>query len=287
MSKIVRIIGFIILLILMNSLSFSEKKFMLYGFRIGQTVDTVTNELGVTKDIMNLEDGFTIYIYKFKGYNVYFESDVKRPDLIWSIQIQGYSNSQYYGLDDINLGDDIEEAIKTLGEPDSVQKAIDEITKKEVEGVSYYDYYKSGNFSFETLSNKITSIKLVFNGPVEKEDPDKAVKNFLSAIKDKNYYQIASFFSPESKIYWGQKEYSFNTSILEKLMKNSEISNIIFDTENGVACIDEKDIVQPEFRLVADAASGPVYKIEKNYNRFEIFIVQSFSGWVISELEKR
>jgi hypothetical protein len=274
----------ILLIFIQNA--YSEMKFTLYGFKIGQNINAMKKELGKPHDVYKFEDGFVAYIYQFKGYNVIFETDKSRPDIIYSIQIQGKTNPDGLGLDSVNLGDTFDKAVKALGKADTRNNAIDSITKKEMKDTVYYDYNKTGNYSYESVGNTISSIKIAFNGINSvNEDAFAAYSKFISAVKTKNYYAISNYLTASTVVYWNG-EYKIDTSVFGYLQKNKSVNNAFFNARDGIMSFEKSNLKESALRLMDNGLKGMVFKITKDKVNYEIFFIKTFEGWVISYINK-
>lgn len=286
MLKRIEVVLFSFSLMFLFSICFAEKKFTLYGFKIGQSIEVLTNDYGKPNQIVDFDDGFKAYVYKFKGHNAIFESDSTRPDMIFAIQIQGITNPKYHGLDGVNLGDNIDQAIKVLGEPNKKQIAKDESSGKEIPDTYYYDYFDTGNYSIEVTSNKITSIKINYNGPnTNITDLSVVFDKFLSSIKSKSYDQVASLLTGTTEFYY-KKVFKLEKSALNFILKNKAVNNILFNSKTGLISIDKSDVKSTSMRIMDSGLTGMVYKIEKGNNKFEIVFIKTFEGWVVLYLDK-
>lgn len=275
-----------ILFILFSSNVNAEKIFVLYGFKIGQKSSIPLKQFGKPFKADKFEDGYGYTAFKMKDHVVVFESDNTRPDLIWSIQIQGKSNPPFLGLKEINLGDDISKVIKIFGKPDDIREAFDEITKKSVKDIEYYSYDETGNFSVEATNKIVTSIKISFNGPVEIKENQIDIDKFLAAVRSKDFNKISHFIDTDFEFHQ-KKNYSINTSITNALENSKEINNIFFNPEYGIISIEKKDIVTSVFRFQVDPNSiGYVYKIKRDKVEYELCFYKNYDGWVLRNINQ-
>lgn len=284
MIKKITVLSFLFLSL--YSTSYAEKIFVLYGFKIGQKSSIPVKQFGKPVQTQKFEDGFSYNVFKMKDHIVVFESDNTRPDLIWSIQIQGESNPQFLGLNEINLGDKISDVIKVFGKPDKIQEAIDEQTKKPIKNIEYYSYNESSNFSIEATDKIVTSIKITFNGPNYTKDSTVDINKFLSTVRSNDLNKISRYIDPDFQLHY-KKNHSITTSIIDALSNSKEIKDIFFNTEYGIISIIDKDIFESAMRVQTNPKSvGYVFKIKKNKMEYELYFQKSYEGWVLKYINQ-
>jgi len=270
---------------------YAEKKFVLYGYKIGQNIASVQKELGNPYKIHKFPDGFIAYIYKHKNHYLILETDNTNPNVIWSIQIEGSENPAEFGLDGLSLGDSSNKVILIFGKPDSIKNSIDEITKKVMKDIVYYSYLTKGNFSIEINKNKVSSIKLQFNGPIQSNPKDIYVLDrFLESVKSKKYYQIASYLSPDFELHWNNKTYKPNASLINFIKTNKNVNEIFFNNKNGITSLNSKNIDKEVLTLDGKGSKGNlrgfIFKIIQDNVKYEFILFQSFEGWIIRSIVK-
>ena len=279
--------GFLTTMILLCAVTsgFAENHYTLYGYKIGQNMSVVRDSLGKPFKTEKFDDGFESTIYRVNDTFVIFETTPAAPELVYAIQISGDSNKKDLGLAGINLGDPETKILKTLGKPDDMRDAIDEITKKTVPDTKYISYDDSANFSFETVKGKVSSIKLsAKNNPVVGNEPP--VDRFISLCASKDYYGIIEMLAPDFYISKGKTYHQTKGSFLDMLMKNPVYKSVFFDTKTGIASITDKDRIGGSLRLFSDSKykTGRVIQIKKGKSKFEIVFVQGFEGWIVWEI---
>jgi hypothetical protein len=268
------------------SVSYAEDIFVLYGFKIGQKSSIPVRQFGNPIQTYKFEDGFSYNVFKMKDHVVVFESDNTRPDLIWSIQIQGESNPQYLGLNGINLGDKVSEVIKVFGKPDKIEEATDEKTKKPIKNIDYYSYDESSNFSIEVTDKIVTSIKISFKGPNKTKDPIIDFNKFLSTVRSNDLNKISNYIDPDFELR-NKETFLIDTSVIEALNRSKEINSIFFNSDYGIITITDKDIAEASMRVQTNPDSaGYVFKIKKNKMRYELYFEKSYEGWVLKYINQ-
>ncbi len=262
---------------------FANKLFVLYGYKIGQSINNPKLEYGKPSKEIKHDDGFISYVYDFEKHYVIFQCDNTRPDLIWGIQLTGEKNSTNFGLNGLNLGDPSKKVIKILGKPDKITTAVDDFTKKELKDITYYSYHEKGNYSIEIENDKVSSIKINFIGPMETNNLVD-FSEFVKSVKSKNYYKIATFISTNFTIYKVNKSYNITKSIFNSLMNDKIFNDTFFNKSYGISSITNKNDITSAMRL-EDKSAGFVYKINKNNVKYELFFIKSFDGWVLKYID--
>jgi hypothetical protein len=276
-------IAIVMLAVLQLTPVYAKKHFVLYGFKIGQTIESARNELGNPSKTIDFKDGFKAYVFMKGDHYVVMEADGSRPDMIWGIQIAGKSNPKNRGFGLVNLGDEADKTIKLLGKPDSTEFAVDEETKKELKHIKYYSYNKTSNYSLESENGKLTSMKIVFNGPVNPY-PDFAFGNLTGSIKAGNLYRVCENISGELAVVEKGKTHRFTRSIVSDITSAGVLNDILFNKEYGIGTIIDSDIKNAALRLFANGTNGWVFSIEKKNRKYELFFMKSFEGWVLREI---
>ncbi len=263
----------------------AKKQFVLYGFKIGQKSSAPIKQFGKPYKTHKFKDGFSYIAYSMKDHAVIFESDNTRPDLIWGIQLEGKSNPSSLGLNGVNLGDPISKAVSVFGKPNSITGAIDESTGKPMKGIEYYSYMKKDNFSIESTNGKVTSIKVLFNGPSAVKEASIDFKKFVKDVRGKNMDKICEYISPDFVLH-KDKPGSISTSIFDVLINNKDVNDIFFNKKYGISEIKESDIAGSAMRVQTDPNMvGYVYKIKKNDREYDLVFIKSFEGWVLRYID--
>ncbi|WP_411821872.1 hypothetical protein [Leptospira sp. 'Mane'] len=257
----------------------SPSYFVLHGFKVGQNIKNVKSELGEPTKIHKFPDGYVAYIYQMSQYNLVFEANNIRQDIVWAIQISGSNVPVEYHLNGISLGQDITECIRLFGAPDVRRNAIDEITKAELADTLYLSYNQRSNFSLEFVKNKLTSIKIEYkqvDSELLEDYPNSDL--FLAAAKNKDYFSLTSLTFYDPLFLLSQKEYPVGKSFYS-FYKQKEIDSVL----DEVGGLDGSHLLGAQLRIQG-SVSGYVYKFKKDGKNFELFYVKSFEGWVIYEL---
>ena len=272
-----------VLFVLCSNEVWAEKMFVLYGFKIGQKTDTAFRELGKATKTFEFDDGFKAFAFMKGDHYVLMETDPSRPDMIWGIQLSGKRNPVHCGLGAVNLGDPVENAIKVLGRPDSSEYAVDEITKKELRHIKRYSYYTTSNFSIESENGNVSSIKIVFNGPVS-PFPQFDGWRLMREIKKGDPYAICSLISGEVTLIERGKEKQLEKSLLSEISPGGSLHTILFNRDFGVGTVTEKDITYSALRLYSDRNVGMPVVVEKDGRKYEMVFMKSFEGWMLKDI---
>lgn len=271
----------VILLIIAGFTSsvFAENIYTLSGFKIGQNMTSVKNELGNPFKVHKFDDGYVAYIYQLQNYNVIFETNPSRPDLIYAIQIEGKSNPDKMGLGNLNLGDKESKIMELFGKPDLIENAKDEITGEIIPNIKYYDYYNKLNFSIEANSAKVSSIKIIMKPEINlKEKPDYDA--FLIDLSKRN---IEKYISAFFELHIDNKSYALSKSMFSVLNNEKVFNEAFYGKTYGIVNIKNSDKYDSALR-VGDHGMGYVFKITKNGFKYELYFVKSYDGWVLKDL---
>ncbi len=257
---------------------------VLYGFKIGQPILAVKAELGEPTKVHAFEDGFKAYIYQLKGQNVIFETDNKRPDLVWSVQLAGDANTAERGLGPVNLGDTAEAVKKALGKPDSEKDSIDGVTKKPVPGLRVLDYFESRNVSLETEKGKVASIKIVFK-PIRQEKRGEAdLPSFLKAVNAEDRPGLCNRLSIAFAAFTKSKGVTFQKSCTAALAPGGDLADFFYGA-GGLKGIKGDACSQGALRVHETLGPGPVFRCKRpNKEPLELFFVMSYDGWTLGQL---
>ena len=131
----------------------------LYGIQPGTEIPALIATYGEPDLRHPFEDGWIALGYQFENHNLIVETAPDDPEYIITVQIEGSENPPGKGLLGINLGDDIDKALRAFGKPKSQQQAMDSLTNKPVPNTEIFKYSMA---SFEVVGGKITSIKTIF-----------------------------------------------------------------------------------------------------------------------------
>jgi hypothetical protein len=278
-------LSFIISLFVFTNLS-AEDRYVLYGFKIGQKIESAKTKFGEPFKTEKFDDGFTSLVYKLNNSYIVFEINPSAPDLIWGIQSSGTSNPENCGLMGVNLGDPVSKIEKVFGKPDEKKPAIDEITKEEIPGTDFYSYNTSSNFSLETEKGKVSSIKI--NAEKPKESKDAApFESLIDMCKKKDYYGLAEMLAPDMYISKDRSFNQINCSMLDSLTKDELFKTLFFDKTKGIASINKNTKQTRAMRIFQSGDKyplGDVIKIDTPSLKYEIVFVKGFEGWVIWEI---
>jgi len=261
----------------------AEKMFVLYGFKIGQKTDAAFSELGKPTKTYNFSDGFTSFAFMKGDHYIIIETDASRPDMIWGIQLSGKKNPVHRGLGEVNMGDPVEKAIKTLGRPDSSEFAVDEITNKELRHIKRYSYYKKSNFSIESENGKVSSVKIVYNGPVEPY-PEFDGWRLTREIQKGDPYAVCSLISGEVTLIEKGRGKHPGKSLLSEILPGGTLHSILYNRDYGIGTVTGKDVTYSALRLYADRNVGMPVVVERGGRKYEMVFMKSFEGWMLKEI---
>lgn len=247
----------------------------LYGFKIGQSIESVKEALGEPSKVIPFEDGWIAYAYRKEGHNVIFETNSSRPDLIISIQIEGSRNPEGLGLDHVNLGSSVGTAKKMLGEPTVHESALDSATDKPINN-AYINRYGEA-LSFEESADKVTSIKINYASSTTQEKFE-GLSPLLGAIKSNDYYTLCELLSENLTV---NDEPVIHGQMLESIRGKSKLNEFLF-SKSGLAGLGSDEKYETNIR-VSENGSGFVLKF-KNRSFEELYFVQTFQGWVLESV---
>ncbi|MCW7465067.1 hypothetical protein EHR04_12925 [Leptospira levettii] len=276
----------LIIIVLFPFTIFGESKlFMMYGIKLGQKRNLVSELYGKPFKSHTFEDGYSYDAYKLDEHILVVESENKRPDLVWAIQIQGNKNPKYYGLNEINLGDPIEKVVSSFGKPDEIRNAFDEETKEELSTIQYYSYDRSRNFSIEVQNQKVSSIKLSFKGSASVSETLDINETF-KILKNKNIYNIAQLLDQNFVLKEkDKKEYKISGNPIQIINSKNEISNRIFYLPNSLINLNPNEISENvDLRNNQNYIFGKYLKIKSGEEIFHIFFLKTYEGWTLKEV---
>ncbi|MBL0955784.1 MAG: hypothetical protein IBJ01_13525 [Leptospira sp.] len=265
---------------------FGESKlFMMYGIKLGQKRNLVSDLYGKPFKSHTFEDGYSYDAYKLDEHILVVESENKRPDLVWAIQIQGNKNPKFYGLNEINLGDPIEKVVSVFGKPDEIRKAFDEETKEELSTIQYYSYDRSRNFSIEVQNQKVSSIKLTFKGSANVSETLDINETFR-ILKDKNIYQIAQLLDQNFLLKEkDKKEFKISGNPIQTLSSKNEISNRILFLQNSLINLNPIEISENlDLRNNEQYIFGKYLKLKSGEEIIHLFFLKTYEGWTLREV---
>lgn len=255
---------------------------VLYGYKIGQTLQNVRAELGKEDSIHKFPDGHKAYIYRRSDHVVVFQVDPGQPDRIWSIMVQGIANPADRGLDGVDLGMKESEVLARLGPPDSKRTARDGLTGKEAPGIFYWNYFDSSNFSLEFADGKLRSIKNIYR-PETTFPPEPDLAKWVERLKQKNFARVCNALRVDAVFVLNGKSFSPIGSCLEFVRKEGPVRSVLFGP-GGLGAGKVQDCRQVSLRVLAEGGAGPVIHCTINKQRYELLFVRSFEGWVLLTL---
>ncbi|TGM37863.1 hypothetical protein [Leptospira biflexa] len=279
------ILSFLIFFIIPFSLFGESKLFMMYGIKLGQKRSLVSEIYGKPFKSHTFEDGYSYDAFKLDEHILVVESENKRPDLVWAIQIQGNKNPKHFGLNDINLGDEVQKVISTFGKPDEIRSAYDEQTKEELKQIQYYSYDTSRNFSIEVQNQKVTSIKLSFKGTAVVSDSLEIPSTF-KILQGNDLYQISQLLDQNFVLKEkDKKEYKIVGNPITFLSSKNEITNRFFHQPNSLANLNPKEIIESlDLKNEKQFIFGKYLKFKIGEETIHLFFLKSYEGWTLKEM---
>ena len=257
--------------------------FTLYGFKLGQNIEVVVNELGKPSKIVEFKDGWKAYVYFLDKHNVVFETDNSGSKNIMSIQLSGNEQPAGRGLDAINLGDDAQAVVAILGVPTLISDAVDLATQEPLEKtkIYFYGYY----LSIEEANKKINSIKITYTTPLDADNyPD--FEKLVQYAKDENLYKLQEYISIYLMI---NGKTIISHSLLYELENNQDLHELVFGS-SGLKTLTHDNIKNITLRLNIEdidkkypATTGYVYQLEHDYIS-ELYFARSYEGWVLIDV---
>jgi len=283
-----RIILILIVFLTNTFFVFSQKtESELYGFKLHQYKEVVTNEFGKPFKVNNFDDGFVSEIYLLKedkSVYIIFEYPSWNKEIIFSIQIYGAFGDIDPKFRDLKMGISEKELIKKIGKPTKT-KDIGEYGKM-LE-------YQNTNYSFEIDKiGKLSSIKILDNynelypkQNVEKIPTFETVKKILTSG---NSEKISNFLSPEIEIYLNDKTLSFKYAWEKEIKEDkSKIFATINGLVKGIENFDYKNEQNYEENMRLTLGENPkhVMKFKKGFNIKEIVMKWEDGKYVIWEIK--
>jgi hypothetical protein len=246
---------------------------VLYGFKLGQPIANAIEVLGEPAQIQPFPDGWKAYVFPLQGHNLVFEANVSRPDLIFSIQIEGSGNPQGLGLGAVNLGDPLDVTLGILGQPDRQQPAMDALTQQPVEGAAT-NFYGRG-MSFDQRDGVVTSIKIIYGGPAALE-PIPNIERFFTRLRNHDYYGLAEMIATDMTIAGRPAVVG---SMLGSIAVDSPLHELLYG-QRGLASMSTENDAGGGPRTYEDGRAGfAIQLVDRSVA--ELVFTRSFEGWVL------
>lgn len=258
---------------------FGRQYFVLGGFKIGQKIADIKSAFPKLKLVHTYPDKVQVFGLKLKDYQVLLETHPSNPALVWTIQISGDSNPEFYGLDTLNLGTAMAEVISAFGQPLSQKEGMHEILEKPFK--SYHYYSENANYSFESVDEKLNSIKIMFNAPPV--DMHGSPAELIAALKAKNYYRAAELIDVDCVLEANKKQVGIKGSIIEIIRKDPVFKKLLLDPKTGLVSLEVGDITGPILRVFDDGKTANVYSVGGTVKK-EIVFIRGHTGYGLWEL---
>lgn len=178
MRPLLRVFAILALFASLNLRAAVPEHSTLYGITEGIKVAEVESKLGKVTKRIPFDDGWVAFAFKLQNHNLIVETAPGDPERIASVQIEGKQNPAGMGLAGVNLGDNIDVVIKKFGTPSEQKQSIDEASNKPIPNSYTYSYQSA---SFESVKGVITSIKINFSAPSNR-NPNNPAKVSNSRI---------------------------------------------------------------------------------------------------------
>ncbi|HHC80470.1 MAG TPA: hypothetical protein ENK46_11350 [Flavobacteriia bacterium] len=280
----------LILIVFLTSTIFAfsqETVSELYGFKIHQYKEVVTNEFGKPFKVNNFDDGFVSEIFLLKedkSAYIIFEYPNWNKEIIFSIQIYGAFEDIDLKFRDLKMGISEKELIKKIGKPTKT-KDIGEYGKM-LE-------YENTNYSFEIdKTGKLSSIKILdnYNELFPKPNVEKipTFERIKSILTSGNSEKISKILSPEIEIYLNNETLSFKYAWEKEIKKDkSKIYATIKELVKGIENFDYKDENNYEENMRLTLGENPkhVLKFKKGFKIKEIVMKWEDGKFVIWEIK--
>ena len=259
----------------------------LFGFKIHQYKEVVTNEFGKPYKVNKFDDGFVSEIFLLKedkSAYIIFEYPSWNKEIIFSIQIYGAFEDIDPKFRDLKMGMPENEIIKKIGKPTN-SKDIGEYGKM-LE-------YQNTNYSFEIdKKGKLSSIKILDNynelypkPNIEKIPTFETIKKILTSD---NPEKISKFLSPELEIYLNDKTLFFKYAWEKEIKEDkSKIYAKIKELVKGIEKFDYKNEKNYEENMRLTIGENPkhVLKFKKGFKIKEIVMKWEDGNYVIWEIK--
>lgn len=270
----------VLLLTLFLSLPLSARHyFVLGGFKLGQRISDVKAGFPEIKLVHTYPDGVQVFGFINGQVQVLLETEPKKPDFVWSIQISGEANEKHYGLDTTNLGMPVKDLLTRFGKPLDTKEGFHEILKKPFTAYQYYS--ADSNFSFEAIDGKLMSIKILPTAPPKIDLPDW--KAYFKALREKNYYRVAELTDTDCILLDGETKVPITGALIDMFTKNAVYKKILFDSKTGLASLKESDIKGGVMRVFEAGRTGMVAFAHGKVKK-EIVFIRGFTGFGLWEL---
>jgi hypothetical protein len=257
----------------------ARQYYVLGGFKIGQKISDVKIAFPKLDLVHKYPDGFQVFGFMNGEVQVLLETHPSKPEVIWSIQISGTANTPHYGLENTNLGLAVSEMIKRFGPPLETKDGFHEMLKKPFKAYHYYS--EENNYSFESVDDRVNSIKITLNAAPKIDLPDW--NDFLAALRSKNYYRVAELIDTDCILLANGKKIPVQGSIVDLLRKNPTYVKVLFDTKTGLASLKDSDLKGGAMRLFEDRKSAMVVHAHGNVKK-EIVFIRGLTGFGLWEL---
>lgn len=253
--------------------------FVLGGFKLGQKISDVKAGFPKMKLMHTYPDGVKVFGFMNGKIQVLLETEPKNPDFVWSIQISGDANEKHYGLGETNLGLPEKELLARFGTPLDKKDGVNEILKKPYTAYQYFG--NDSNFSFEVIDGRLMSIKILPTAPPKVDLPNW--KEFLSALREKNYYRVAELTDTDCVLLDGETKVPITGALIDMFTKNAVYKKLLFESKTGLASLSEKDLKGGVMRVFDGGRTGMVTFAHGKVNK-EIVFIRGFTGFGLWEL---
>ena len=232
----------------------------LFGFRLGQYKNVVTNELGHPSQTKVMDDSTLIdfyYISKDSSTYIGFQYLPSKPKEINAIQLSGTETQRpFYG---INLNDNENKIISVFGKPDTL--LTQDFNDKDVK---IWKYIKL-NLSILFRDKQVESIR-IWDDYERKDYNHPTIEQLLEIIKTKDKGKIANILSPGLEIYYCDKIITWKNSFHKDIyLEKASVMDFITNDDYGLTTLNNKKNLEHDLnlRVVTGTGTFPVYKFPK------------------------
>ncbi|MBL7873889.1 MAG: hypothetical protein JNM78_19905 [Cyclobacteriaceae bacterium] len=232
----------------------------LFGFRLGQYKDVVTNELGEPSQTQVMEDSTLVdfyYISKDSSTYMAFQYLPSKQKEINAIQLSGNKTQRsFYG---IHLGDKEKKLNSTFGKADTI------LTQKFNNKKAETWRYNKLNLSILLVNRKVKSLRIWDDTP-QKDYNHPTINELLEVIKTNDKSKIADILSPGLEVYYCEKVITWKNSFYKDIyQEKASVFDFITNTDYGLASLIGKKSFAPDLslRVINGIGTFPVYKFSE------------------------
>ena len=276
----------LIIIILFCNFTLKTQDFVnsLYGIRLGQFKNCVSNSFGKPAESNKFEDGWSYQAFFIDTDSTLYlvtESTKEQPDLIQTIQITGKKTDTpvFKGL---KIGDSKSSVFKALG------RASDSVTIDEnnIKAIRYT--FRNANYSIEIAQDKLYSIKIEDDSYLlfKSRKPNNPDFNELIGMFAKNDKSLLmDLFCSDIEVSKGGEFHTFRFPYIDELMSDkSELFKILLDSQFGLSTLKKENLLDQNLRIEEKEPLMYVFKF-KNHLIQEIVFKEYQGSYKIWEIK--